>query len=295
MRGRPEFEVGHLFTGHSIAVGSSFIIEAGPYPAFLQCEVAEREPDKAYQRWLLEHEDREFRSFEWLMALRLSSIAAAESTVIPLTPRGGLTYEAFRASSRATGQEEKPRTAFITSNSLSVSAVEAYWKEVALLPAERLVLNALRILEPSVQRIAYVGAPRRLGNGGRGGMAVKCQGSGRIPIGSMGDGVWRMLALSLALVRCQGGVLLIDEIDTGLHFTTLASMWKLILEASEQLDVQVFATTHSQDCLLSLASVSHSRPRQEVSVHRIEAGKRSSIPFTEQELWMAAERGIEMR
>jgi hypothetical protein len=72
-------------------------------------------------------------------------------------------------------------------------------------------------------------------------------------------------------------------------------MWELVLEASERLGVQVFATTHSQDCLLSLASVSHKRAPREVSVHRIEAGKSFSTPFTERELWMAAERGIEMR
>jgi len=111
----------------------------------------------------------------------------------------------------------------------------------------------------------------------------------------MGDGVWRMLAMALALVRCRGGVLLIDEIDTGLHFTTLASMWEMILEASERFGVQVYATSHSQDCLLSLASVSHRRGPREVSVQRIEAGKSFSTPFTERELWMAAQRGIEMR
>jgi len=296
MRRGPEFEVGHLFTGHEIGLGSAFELETRPYPLSLCCEVTEREADQPYQPWLLHHEAMEESGFDWPLALRLSTSVAEERTVIPLTPRGGITYDAFRASSRTSVQEEQPRTALITSDSLSSSAVEAYWKEVALYPEEHLVLDALRILEPSVERIAYVGAPRRFGNGGRGGMAVKCRGSKRrLPIGSMGDGVWRMLAMALALVRCRDGVMLVDEIDTGLHFGALARMWHMILEASSRLNVQVFATTHSHDCLVSLASASHDRPPREVSVHRIEAGSSRSVPFTEKELWMAAERGIEMR
>ncbi|MBL7141158.1 MAG: AAA family ATPase [Planctomycetes bacterium] len=293
IRRGPEFEVGHLFSGHDIGVGSAFEVMAGPYKMTLRCDVIRREPEEP---WLFHQQGIEEAIFEWPMALRLSTSASAERTAIPLTPRGGITYDALRSSIRLSGPEDQPRTTLITSDSLSSSAVEAFWKEVALYPEEGLVLDAVRILEPNVERIAYVGAPRRFGNGGRGGMAVKCRGSGkRIPIGSMGDGAWRMLAMALALVRCRGGVLLIDEIDTGLHFTTLASMWHMILEASSRLNVQVFATTHSQDCLLSLSSACHHRPPREVSVHRIEAGKPHSTPFTERELWMAAKRGIEMR
>ncbi len=78
---------------------------------------------------------------------------------------------------------------------------------------------------------------------------VKCTGvKSRIPIGSLGDGIWRMLGLILVLVRSQDGVVLIDEIDTGLHFTVLSNMWKLVYETAKRLNVQVFATTHSNDC-----------------------------------------------
>ncbi|ETX02887.1 MAG: hypothetical protein ETSY2_34620 [Candidatus Entotheonella gemina] len=57
-----------------------------------------------------------------------------------------------------------------------------------------------------------------------------------------------MLGLILVLVRSQDGVVLIDEIDTGLHFTVLSNMWKLVYETAKRLNVQVFATTHSNDC-----------------------------------------------
>ncbi|HHC24806.1 MAG TPA: ATP-binding protein [Desulfobacterales bacterium] len=43
-------------------------------------------------------------------------------------------------------------------------------------------------------------------------------------------------------------MLLIDEIDTGLHFTVMENMWRLITQTAKRLDVQVFATTHNSDC-----------------------------------------------
>jgi hypothetical protein len=118
-----------------------------------------------------------------------------------------------------------------------------------------------------------------------------------IPIGSMGDGTWRMLALAIAITQCKGGVLLVDEIDTGLHYTVMADMWRLIFGAAKELDVQVFATTHSFDCIQSLATVcvSDAATSDTVTLQRIEADKPKAIPYSEREIKIAAERNIEVR
>jgi predicted ATP-dependent endonuclease of OLD family len=70
-----------------------------------------------------------------------------------------------------------------------------------------------------------------------------------IPLGSMGDGMRRILTLAMCAVNVENGFLLIDEIDTGLYYEVQADMWRLILETAQRLDVQVFATTHSWDCV----------------------------------------------
>lgn len=113
----------------------------------------------------------------------------------------------------------------------------------------------------------------------------------------MGDGVWRILALTLAIVCAKGGVLLVDEIDTGLHFSTMSKMWKLIWETARKLDVQVFATTHNSDCWTSLAMIAEEEENteDEISIQRIERDKQKAIAFTRQEIVIAAERGIEVR
>ena len=80
----------------------------------------------------------------------------------------------------------------------------------------------------------------------------------RVPIGSMGDGMWRMLGLALSIANAKGGVLLVDEIDTGLHYSVMEGMWRMLGKAAAAGSVQVFATTHSRDCYESLAAISKS-------------------------------------
>ena len=72
----------------------------------------------------------------------------------------------------------------------------------------------------------------------------------RLPIGSYGDGMRRLLAISLALVGTKDRCLLIDEIDIGLHWTVMEDMWRACGGRPRNVyDVQVFATTHSYDCI----------------------------------------------
>jgi AAA15 family ATPase/GTPase len=106
-----------------------------------------------------------------------------------------------------------------------------------------------------------------------------------------------MLGLALAVVCTKGGVLLVDEIDTGLHFTTMISMWKMISETAKNLNVQVFVTTHSRDCWESLAEVAEMEHFQnnEIMIHRIEKGKSESVLFDPRQMAIAAEEGIEVR
>ncbi len=77
-----------------------------------------------------------------------------------------------------------------------------------------------------------------------------------MPIGSLGDGIWRrMLGLALSVVQSPGVTLLVDEIDTGLHHTVMKDLWRFLYSCAVQFDVQIVATTHSRDCVQSLAVI----------------------------------------
>ncbi|OQX24368.1 MAG: hypothetical protein BWK80_21225 [Desulfobacteraceae bacterium IS3] len=65
----------------------------------------------------------------------------------------------------------------------------------------------------------------------------------------MGEGMNRLLGIALALVNSKDGFLLVDEIDNGIHYSAQSDLWRLIFEGAKRMNVQVFATTHSWDCI----------------------------------------------
>lgn len=189
------------------------------------------------------------------------------------------------------------RSMFVTSASLTARDAVDFFDAIVLSKEEELLIEALRAINPQIQRVA----PKHdypFDHIRRGGFHVLLEGQRiSVPIGDLGDGVWRMLSLALALAMSANGVLLIDEIDTGLHFTVMDQMWQLVSAAAEKLNVQVFATTHSRDCVESLACICRREPTTEnrVSMHRIEPDKPKAIPFSEREIIAVAERAIEIR
>jgi len=76
----------------------------------------------------------------------------------------------------------------------------------------------------------------------------------------------------------------------------MSQMWRLIFNAAKELDVQVFATTHSYDCVYSLAQICNDPDgSNSVTVQRIEPGKSTAVPYDQDEIAVAAHREIEVR
>lgn len=205
---------------------------------------------------------------------------------------------------RRDGKNPLPNTQFVTSSFLTTEKMNQLFDQVVLTPEEIFVQEALQTIEPKIERIASVNlqqvSPLRLRTSfdSRSGFVVRLSDSNqRVPIGSMGDGIWRILGLALATVCAKDGYLFVDEIDTGLHFTAMSDMWKLIWKTAKNLNVQVFATTHNSDCWTSLASIAEQEDATEdgIRIHRIEKGKETSVVFTEPQIVIAAEREIEVR
>lgn len=73
--------------------------------------------------------------------------------------------------------------------------------------------------------------------------------SERVPIAQLGQGVNRLIAIFCELLGQRPAICFIDEIENGLHHTVLRRVWQGIAAAAERLDIQVFATTHSRECL----------------------------------------------
>ncbi|MCF0059571.1 ATP/GTP-binding protein [Dyadobacter sp. CY356] len=71
----------------------------------------------------------------------------------------------------------------------------------------------------------------------------------------MGNGIHRILTVLLALSTSENGIILIDEIENGIHYSVQEAMWDMIFEISERLNVQVFAATQSIDTIRSFGEI----------------------------------------
>jgi len=136
-------------------------------------------------------------------------------------------------------------SSLITTDNLDYKQLATLWDDITLTPGEDRVISALQIVEPAVKRISFTS--RRTSNSG---ILLQLANEDKpIPLGSMGDGMRRVLAIIASLVSVGSGNLLIDEIDTGLYHGVLTDMWRLVIQTAKQQDAQVFATTHSWDCV----------------------------------------------
>jgi len=305
-----QVDIRRLFHGHDLSNGSRFRIEAitdrGQDEFSAIVNESPQKPDIGSPGLFDQFDptsEPEFVSraswldLHWVNGQTGSGVNAQ----VGLTRRGGVSTEGVQTISLV-GRQRVP-IRFITAASLSPDMVIDLFEEIVLTPYEEFVIDALRTIEPSIERIATSGTDRRRTTsssrvGYRGGLLVKCQGvRDRIPIGSMGDGIWRILGLALALASTEGGILLVDEIDTGLHYSVMENMWKLVSQTAKRLKAQVFATTHSRDCYESLAAISRDTvsKNSEITIQRIERGKDRSVAYSEQEIIAAARRHTEVR
>lgn len=84
--------------------------------------------------------------------------------------------------------------------------------------------------------------------------------SEKIPLGLASGGMSKLAAILLGMAEHSGGVLLIDEIENGFYYRRLPMVWDAIVRASKQYDCQVFASTHSAECLNAIARLAESVP-----------------------------------
>lgn len=181
------------------------------------------------------------------------------------------------------------KTTAITFNEMAV-----FWDAITLTPKEENVVAALQILEPDVERISFTSNPTN-----NSGILIKIRGQNHpIPLGSMGDGMRRILSIAMAAVSSENGFLLVDEIDTGLYYQTQSDMWRLIFETAKRLNIQVFATTHSWDCIAAFQeALEQSEDSSVGKLFRLSQRGEDirAVEYTPDELSVAVRQSIEVR
>jgi AAA15 family ATPase/GTPase len=179
----------------------------------------------------------------------------------------------------------------ISPQNLHFSRLAFLWDEISLTPKEDLVIDMLKILNPLIDRIHFSSASisHRI--------MIHVSGE-KIPIGSMGEGVQRILSLALNAVNVENGFLLVDDIDTGLYHGAQLDMWRWIMQVAKELNIQVFATTHSWDCVAAfqeaLEEIGDPAYGRLLRMERRDNGTQP-VEYTAKELAIAVDHGIEVR
>jgi AAA15 family ATPase/GTPase len=119
------------------------------------------------------------------------------------------------------------------------------------------VLKAFQILDYSIESVDSfsIGEPT---------LYLRRKGEKRLPLSLFGDAINRVAEIILKLVNSEHKILLIDEIENGIHHTSQREFWRVLFRLAVELDTQIFATTHSLEMLQAFADVGL-EPNQECS------------------------------
>lgn len=281
------YPLAHLFHGHLLEPNKSIQI-VGTFP--------EREKSDASQEISLgmtlgngyrEEQDPSLTSKTTIILEHKPADSSAIQSRFPLQ-HGNL----FLRSNTLTFIGKQSR--LVTLNYLAYDEFALLWDKITLTPKEALVISALQLVEPDIERISLTS--RQTSSSG---VLLKLHKEATpVPLASGGDGMRRILAIIAELVTVEGGTLLIDEIDTGLYYEVLIDLWKLILEIAAKTKTQVFATTHSFDCVQAfqqaLKEVSERRIGQLVRLDR-EGEQIQPVIYSASELDIAMRQRIEVR
>lgn len=163
---------------------------------------------------------------------------------------------------------ELPRdhAAFVSAVGLSPAIAATWWDTVSLTDAEERITECLGLLAP-IQRITFVETPVAEGRVAM----IRLKGEPEpVPLRSLGDGMRKMFHFALALEAArQHALLLIDELENGIHYEVHPQLWEFLLKSAQVSGVQIFATTHSWDCIAGLQQALQAHPLVDVRLLKL--------------------------
>ncbi len=190
----------------------------------------------------------------------------------------------------------KPVT-FIGSNEIYSDNAVFAWNLISLTEKELYVLDALKIVSPNIEKFSFWFGISDSARTPKPYVKLK-EYPNIVPLRTFGDGTNRLFHIVLNLVVSQNGILLIDEIENGLHYSIQEKLWEIIFDLAEKLDVQVFATTHSDDTVERFTSVVNKKGNEEkgrLFVLYNKDGKAKALEYDARDMRIAVEQEIEIR
>ena len=293
---RPGFRrvssIAHLFYGHGCEPGAKFQLHGSRGIGRVTVELRSLDDldDEILSDMLDDFDDRLPPEASPAMGLTISlNLQKKPEFIFPVTEDGLLVRDVRRR------WMSRPSARFLSLTSMEPPFLSEAWNALVTDGREKEVVDDMKLLMPDIDSIHFLtsgGMPRG------GGIVVGLRdGGSRYPLGTFGDGMRRLLLLRLALANNADSSVLVDEIDTGLHWTVMGGMWRLLVEVARKSRLQLFATTHSLDCILGLGSMIKSYPELagEVSIHKIDTSLPQAVSVQGPDIPAALESGVDFR
>lgn len=121
---------------------------------------------------------------------------------------------------------------------------------------EAFIVNALRLIEPKIKDFVL----------SQNEVFVDIGLDKRIPINMMGDGARKILSILTSIYECKNGIVLIDELSNGFHYSVMKGVWRAIVSVAKKNNVQIFATTHDLDSIKGLRDAAKSGEEYDDSI-----------------------------
>ncbi|MBI5570979.1 MAG: AAA family ATPase [Desulfomonile tiedjei] len=194
-----------------------------------------------------------------------------------------------RAFSIGAGQTRVP---FLVGNrEINPLDLAEKWSERAELGDDKKVIETLRIIQPDLRGLRVLYKKRKPI------IEVDLGVERLMPLALSGDGMRSLLLFAVLLLQAKGGVFLVDEIENGLHHSVMKDVWKALAASARSFDVQIFATTHSHECIRAAHEAFCESPEYDFRMHRLDRidDTIQSVTYDKETLGYSLEAGWEVR
>jgi predicted ATPase len=186
--------------------------------------------------------------------------------------------------------------AFVPTTLLSFNDLAKLLVDLELTEYKKNVLETLKLFDPAIEDYGLTGLSPQIA------VSLRLKDNPmRVPLKSMGEGIAKVFQLMLSIPQAKDGFLLIDEFENGIHYSIQERVWNLIFKLASEFNIQVFATTHSWDCIEAFAKVAKERPEDGIlfrvaeSAKPSDAGKTIAIEYSEDDLLTMTKSNFEVR
>ena len=170
--------------------------------------------------------------------------------------------------------EPMPFTQFINSTTRGNDAMVAEWfGKLELQGKKQQVIDILKNMDPMICDISAIVVNGQI-------QLYAKFGDRLLPLRVTGDGLNKLLFIVLAIIENPDSLILIDEIETGFHYSMYSKLWEIIAKAARENRCQVIVSTHSYECIVgAIEGIESADMKDDFCYYRLERNENGSRSY----------------